>query len=96
MDITKPSANRQPNSDQYTAKKASMLTNVLSLVNPSSNSLNFDRVTNTNVPMGPSFASHFFQAFLSESCRSMFSMRVLVRRYSSESGGSSSSAFAQA
>ncbi len=59
-----------------------MLTKVLILVSPSSNSLNFDRATNMNVPMGPSFASHFFQAFFSESCRSMFSMRVLVRRYS--------------
>ena len=54
MDITKPSANRQPKSDQYTAKNASMLAKVLSLVSPSSNSLNFDSVTNMHVPMGPS------------------------------------------
>src|ERR1700733_10646930 len=96
MDITKPSANRQPNSDQYTAKNASILANVLSLVSPSSNSLNLDRVTSRNVPRGPSFASHFFQPFLSESCRSIFSIRVFVRRYSLESGGSNSSALTQA
>src|ERR1700677_196657 len=96
MDITKPRANRQPNNDQYTAKNASILANVLSLVSPSSSSLNFDRVTNMNVPIGPSFASHFFQAFFSESCRSMFSMRAFVRRYCSESGGANSSALTHA
>src|ERR1700722_5827580 len=96
MDITKPSANRQPNSDQYTAKNASILAKVLSLVSPSSNSLPFDKATNNPVPTGPSFAARFFQTFFSESCRSMFSMRVRVRRYSSESGGSNSSAFTHA
>ncbi len=49
--------------DQYTAKNASMLAKVLSLVSPSRSSLNFDSVINRNVPTGPSLASHFFQTF---------------------------------
>src|ERR1700733_12499068 len=96
MDITKPSANFQPNNDQYTAKKASILANVLSLVSPNSSNLPFDSATNKKVPMDPSLPNRFAQTLFSESCRSRFSIRVLVRRYSSDSGGTSSSAFTQA
>src|SRR5579871_1749608 len=80
-----------------------MLRNVLALVRPSSTSLPLVSTSSAAVlnfhnstPTGPSLAARLPQALLSLSCASMLSMRCLVVRYSAESGGSRSSAFAQA
>src|SRR5580704_18002385 len=99
MESTKPSANCQPYIDQYTPRNSSMLVSVLSLVRPSRTNLPFARTSRATVlnfqsstPTGPSLAARFAHTFLSESCRSIFSMRAFTVRYSLESGGSSTSA----
>src|SRR5277367_495035 len=103
MESTKPSANCQPYIDQYTPRNSSMLVSVLSLVRPSSTNLPFARTSRATVlnfqsrtPTGPSLAARFAHTFLSESCRSIFSMRALTVRYSPDPGGTRASARSQA